>query len=58
MALGTDGQLITAFTDGGNQLRYWFFWLFQGNAVAIAIIPVVGALLWFSWRKHKKLSEA
>lgn len=57
MALGADGQLITAFTDGGNQLRYWFFWLFQGNAVALAIIPVVGTLLWFSWRKHKTLTR-
>jgi PTS system galactitol-specific IIC component len=56
MNLGTGAQEITAFTDGGNQLRYWFWWLFQGNVIAIAIIPVVLAMLWFSWRNHKKMT--
>lgn len=56
MNLGGGGQEITAFTDGGNQLRYWFFWLFQGNIVALAIIPVVLAMLWFSWRTYRKMS--
>lgn len=46
---------ITAFTDGGNQLRFWFYWLFQGNLIALAIIPVVLAMFFFSWRKYKKM---
>ncbi|HHU37548.1 MAG TPA: PTS galactitol transporter subunit IIC, partial [Treponema sp.] len=46
---------ITAFTDGGNQLRYWFYWMFQGNVVALAIIPLVLAMLFFSWKKHQKM---
>jgi PTS system galactitol-specific IIC component len=48
------GQTITAFTDGGNQLRFWLFHLFQGNLAAILILPAVGAALWFSWRAHGK----
>jgi PTS system galactitol-specific IIC component len=54
MNLGTSGQMISSFTDGGNQVRFWFFQLFQGNLVAIAVIPVVLAMLWFSWRTHRK----
>jgi PTS system galactitol-specific IIC component len=57
MNLATGGQEITAFTDGGNQLRYWFLWLFQGNIVAIAIIPVVLAMLWFSWRAYRAMTK-
>ena len=56
MNLGTGTQEITAFTDGGNQLRYWFWYLFQGNAIALAIIPVVLAMMWFSWRNYKKMT--
>ncbi len=51
----TPDRPITAFTDGGNQIRYWFFWLFQGNVIALAIIPIVGAALFFSWRKYRAM---
>ncbi len=56
MNLGTGGGEITAFTDGGNQIRYWFFWMFQGNIVALLLIPVVLLMFVFAWRKHKKLT--
>jgi len=57
MDIGAGTREITAFTDGGNQLRYWFFYLFQGNLIAIAIIPVVLAMLFFAWKKHRKMIE-
>jgi len=52
-----DAREITAFTDGGNQIRYWFYWLFQGNLIAIAIIPVGLAMLAFAWGVHRKNVE-
>jgi PTS system galactitol-specific IIC component len=54
MSAGGAGE-ITAFTDGGNQIRYWFYWLFQGNILAFAVIPVVLAMLGFAWRTHRKM---
>ncbi len=48
------GREITAFTDGGNPLRYWLYWLFQGNAAAWAGVPLVPALLWFAGRESRK----
>ncbi len=48
------GQTITAFTDGGNQIRFWLFHLFQGNLAAILVLPAVGAALWFSWRASER----
>jgi PTS system galactitol-specific IIC component len=44
---------ITAFTDGGNIVRYWFLHLFQGNWIALALLVPAGALLWFSWRRYR-----
>jgi galactitol-specific phosphotransferase system IIC component len=29
---------ITAFTDGGNPLRFWFFHLFQGSWIALVLL--------------------
>lgn len=49
-----DGQLITAFTDGGHHMRFYLFKLFTGNIIAIAAIPVVGALLYLSHRRYKR----
>ena len=54
MDFDSGGREITAFTDGGNHVRYWFYHLFQGNWIAIAVVPVVAALLWFAWRANKK----
>ena len=49
-----EGVLITAFTDGGNPVRFWAFKLFQGNLVAISIIPVMILLLFLSWKRYRK----
>ncbi len=53
--LGLGGREISAFTDGGNQVRYWLYWLFQGDRIAAAAVPVVAALIWFAWRKYRKM---
>jgi galactitol PTS system EIIC component len=59
LAAGMDfdigGREITAFTDGGNQVRYWFYHLFQGNWIALAAVPAVAALMWFAWKKYRKM---
>lgn len=44
---------ITAFTDGGNQIRFWFYYMFKGNIISLAIIPIVLALLFLSWKNYK-----
>ena len=49
----TDTQ-ITAFTDGGNPVRFWFLQLFAGNWIAFIIIPVVGALFVLSWYNYRR----
>ena len=48
---------ITAFTDGGNPVRFWFFYLFRGNIWALAAIPAVLALMYLCWRNYKRLVE-
>lgn len=45
------GGPITAFTDGGNQMRFYFFYLFQGNGLAIATIPVLLLLMWLTRKR-------
>ncbi len=46
---------ITAFTDGGNPVRFWVLTLFQGNIIAFAVIPAVLGLMYLSWRNYRKL---
>jgi len=48
---------ITAFTDGGNPVRWWFLQLFQGSWYAVAAAPVVLALLFYCWRRYRKERE-
>jgi len=45
---------ITAFTDGGNQVRFWIYYIFKGNIIALIAIPVVLALFYLTWRNYKK----
>lgn len=45
--------LITAFTDGGNPVRFWFLEMFAGNWIAFLVIPVVGALFYLSYRHYR-----
>ena len=49
-----EGVLITAMTDGGNPIRYWGLMLFQGNFVALILIPVMAALLFLSHRRYRE----
>lgn len=49
-----EGQLITAFTDGGNHIRFYLYHLFQGNFIALITIPLVIVLLILSHRRYKK----
>ena len=49
---------ITAFTDGGNPLRFWFFHLFQGNWIALLLLAPAVALLWFAWRRYRQWRKA
>ncbi len=49
---------ITAFTDGGNPVRWWFYYLFRGNLWAFAAVPAVGALMYLSWRNYRRLTAA
>ena len=48
---------ITAFTDGGHPVRFWFYYLFRGNIWALVAIPAVLALLYLCWRNYKRLSK-
>jgi len=48
---------ITAFTDGGNPVRWWFLQLFQGSWYALAAVPVVLALCWYTYRRYRKERE-
>ena len=49
-----DGQLITAFTDGGHHMRFYLLHLFQGNIIALITIPLVLGLMYLSHRRYKK----
>jgi len=57
MSFGT-GQEITAFTDGGNHIRYYLLKIFEGNWIAIGIIPVVAGMMYLSYRKAEALKES
>jgi PTS system galactitol-specific IIC component len=43
--------LITAFTDGGHQLRYWLYSLYQAQWWAIGVLPLIGAGIFFTRRR-------
>jgi PTS system galactitol-specific IIC component len=43
--------LITAFTDGGHQLRYWLYSLYQAQWWAVGVLPLIGAGIFFTRRR-------
>jgi PTS system galactitol-specific IIC component len=45
--------LITAFTDGGNPIRFWFYHMFRGNWIALLIILPASILGFLTWRKYR-----
>lgn len=53
-----DGQMITAFTDGGNHARFFLIHLFKGNLLAITIIPLISAMMYLSYRRAKSMSSS
>lgn len=51
--LAQGGTEVTAFTDGGNPVRYWMFKLFLNEVWAWVMVPVALWFVWFVWRKHR-----
>jgi galactitol-specific phosphotransferase system IIC component len=48
---------ITAFTDGGNPVRFWFSYLFRGNIWALVAIPAALMLMYICWRNYRRLTK-
>ncbi|HGM5490489.1 TPA: PTS galactitol transporter subunit IIC [Serratia fonticola] len=51
--INTDGE-ISSLLDGGNPYRYWAVRVFEGNYLAIALIPVIFLLCMWLYRVTKK----
>ncbi len=51
------GQEITAFTDGGNHVRYWLYHFLQGNIAAIALIPIIALMIYVVHRRSGGVRE-
>ena len=47
------GQAFTSFLDGGNLYRTWIMMIFDNNMIAIAIIPLVIGLIYYTYRFQK-----
>jgi PTS system galactitol-specific IIC component len=46
---GSSG-LVSSFLDGGNPLRFWLLQIFNGNIIALGLIPVVGVILFWIYK--------
>lgn len=44
---------VSGFLDGGNPFRFWLVQISSGQWIALALIPVVGLLVWFTYKKTK-----
>ncbi|WP_447876798.1 PTS galactitol transporter subunit IIC [Serratia fonticola] len=51
--INTDGE-ISSLLDGGNPYRYWAVRIFEGNYIAIALIPVIFLICMWLYRVTKK----
>ena len=58
MDFGTGSSLLTAFTDGGNPIRWWFLHLKTGDILALALLPAVAFVLWLTWRDHRLAGQS
>lgn len=63
MALAIDyqvasGQTFTSFLDGGNLFRTWIMMILDKNLFAILFIPIVIALIYYTYKSHKSLSKS
>ncbi|EDM1744015.1 TPA: PTS galactitol transporter subunit IIC [Salmonella enterica subsp. enterica serovar Muenchen] len=52
MAEGSSGQ-VSSFLDGGNPFRFWLFEIFNGNIIAIGLIPVLALIIYGVFRLTK-----
>ncbi|MDU1850153.1 MAG: PTS galactitol transporter subunit IIC [Enterococcus durans] len=46
---GSSG-LVSSFLDGGNPLRFWLLQIFNGNILALGLIPVVGVIIFWIYK--------
>lgn len=53
---GYNGQ-ICSFLDGGNPFRFWIVKIFQGNIIAIVLVPIIGAIIYALVKSTKKDAE-
>ncbi|HAU3173707.1 TPA: PTS galactitol transporter subunit IIC [Salmonella enterica] len=52
MAEGSSGQ-VSSFLDGGNPFRFWLLEIFNGNMIAIGLIPVLALVIYGVFRLTK-----
>ncbi|EPE53856.1 PTS galactitol transporter subunit IIC [Salmonella enterica] len=52
MAEGSSGQ-VSSFLDGGNPFRFWLLEIFNGNIIAIGLIPVLALVIYCVFRLTK-----
>lgn len=52
MAEGSSGQ-VSSFLDGGNPFRYWLLEIFNGNMIAIGLVPVIALIIYAIFRLTK-----
>ena len=49
MPAGSTG-LVSSFLDGGNPFRFWVLKIFDGDFFALALIPIIAAVLYVVYR--------
>lgn len=49
---GSSGQ-VSSFLEGGNPFRYWLMEIFNGNVIAIGLIPAVALVIYGVFRLTK-----
>ncbi|EAA3920909.1 PTS galactitol transporter subunit IIC [Salmonella enterica] len=52
MAEGSSGQ-VSSFLDGGSPFRFWLLEIFNGNIIAIGLIPVLALIIYGVFRLTK-----
>ncbi|MCT4711813.1 PTS galactitol transporter subunit IIC [Enterobacteriaceae bacterium H11S18] len=52
LAEGSSGQ-VSSFLDGGNPFRYWLLEIFNGNLLAIGLVPVMALVIYGVFRLTK-----
>ena len=55
-ALEETGMEITAFTDGGHQVRFLIYELFQGKLWAVIALGLLLLSMFFSWKRYERVA--